>query len=284
MGTGLVGRLVACTQAHFRRTLAGGYESDRPWRSIRWLQQHGNSLVFGRAALWLKSDNSLKRDRAATILGQLRSSGWRYNRKTGRLRSEPLRLYQRESFEAIVSALRTETDPRTIASFLHALGHLDLEEGVPEIAAFAEHQSAEVRFSVSCALGCYPRVQQSASVLERLIDDVDRDVRDWAIFGVGVQGDADSSQLRDAFVRHLDDSFLDARIEAAAALAKRRDARVVRPLIRMLRRNGALRGLTEAASDLLGMSDDPRDWHEREYIDALEERFSEATSVATPSR
>lgn len=276
MGLERVGLLVAETNFHFKRTLEGGYESNRPWRSVRWLQGHGNQLVFRRALSWLNSNHPLKRDRAAAILGQLRASGWRHSRKPGRPRYEPLRLCQRESFEAILPALHKETDIRATGSFLSALGHLDVKEGVPAIAAFAEHESAEVRFSVSWALGCYPREQQSVQVLERLIDDVDRDVRDWAIFGIGVQGDADSSQLRDSFVRHLDDPFLDARIEAAAALAKRNDARVVRPLIRMLRLEGALRGLTEAARDLLGMSDDPKDWFEREYIAALERHFPEA--------
>lgn len=276
MGARSVDRLVADTEAHFNKTLEGGYESATPWQSIRWLREHGNNLVFRRAMSWLTSDAPLKRDRSAAILGQLRTSGWRYRRGSAQLLSRPVRLYQRESFEAIVSALREETDLHTLSSFLSALGHLDLEEGVPAIAAFAEHESADIRFSVSWALGCYPRVPQSAQVLERLMEDADRDVRDWAIFGVGVQGNADSSQLRDSFVRHLDDSFLDARIEAAAALAKRQDARVVRPLIRMLRQDGALRGLTEAARDLLGMSDDPAGWFETEYITALENHFPEA--------
>lgn len=277
MGARRVERLVADTEAHFNKTLEGGYESDMPWQSIRWLREHGNNLVFRQAMSWLKSDDPLKRDRAAAILGQLRASGWRHSRKPGRLRYEPLRLYQSESFEAIVPALHKETDIRAIGSFLSALGHLDLEEGVPVIAGFAAHENADVRFSVSWALGCYPRAPQSVEVLERLMDDSDRDVRDWAIFGVGVLGDADSSQLRDSFIRRLDDPFLDARIEAAAALAKRHDARVVRPLIRMLRQDGALRGLTEAARDLLGMSDDPEDWFEREYIKALGDHFPEAT-------
>jgi hypothetical protein len=277
MGTGRLAKLVIDTQAHFKKAFDGPYEGDTPWRSIRWLHQHGSNLVFRHAMSWLTSDDPLKRERAASILGQLRASGWRHSHRPGGLRYEPARLYQRESFDAIVAALQKESDARAISSFISALGHLDIEESVSVIAAYAEHESADVRFSVSWALGCYPRERQSVQVLERLMEDTDRDVRDWAIFGVGVQGDADSSQLRDSFVRHLDDSFLDARIEAAAALAKRHDARVVRPLIRMLRQDGALRGLTEAARDMLKMSDDPPDWLESEYIDALENHFPKAT-------
>jgi len=144
------------------------------------------------------------------------------------------------------------------------------------IATFAAHENADVRFRVSRALGCYPRAPQSVEALERLMDDSDRDVRDWAIFGIGVQCDADSDQLRDSFVRHLDDPFLDARIEAVAALAKRRDARAVEPLIRMFRIYGALNGLIEAAQSLLEVDEDPPSWSEKEYIGALEDQFPKA--------
>ncbi len=270
MGLRRASRLVTETESHFTRTLQGGYESDMPWKSIRWLQGHRNRLVFGRALSWLSSDDPLKRARAAAVLGQLRTSAWRPDRGP---RYDFFRLYRQESFNAIVAALQEESDARTISSFVSALGHLDVEEAVPVVASFEEHESANVRFSVSWALGCYPRDKLSMEVLERLMDDVDRDVRDWAIFGVGVQGDADSSQLRDSFVRHLDDSFLDARMEAAAALGKRRDARVVEPLIRMLRTYGALNGLTEAAKSVLELDDDPPSWFGKEYIAALEDRF-----------
>lgn len=65
------------------------------------------------------------------------------------LLSEKVRMGSSRSLEAIVSALHKETNIRAIRSYLSALGHLDLEEGVPAIAAFAEHESADIRFSVS---------------------------------------------------------------------------------------------------------------------------------------
>jgi HEAT repeat protein len=105
------------------------------------------------------------------------------------------------------------------------------------------------------------------------MEDIDRDVRDWAIFGLGVQGNADSEEIRAKFFNHLDDPFLDARIEAAAALGKRRDARLAKPLVQMLRKDGAARGITEAARELLEINEDPKDWFEDEYISAIEQRF-----------
>lgn len=43
----------------------------------------------------------------------------------------------------------------------------------------------------------------------------------------------------------------------------------------MLKRNGALYGLTEAARELLEMDDNPPDWYEAEYVCAIDERFPE---------
>lgn len=144
------------------------------------------------------------------------------------------------------------------------------------IAVYANPSNENVRFSVAFALGCYHDEPLSVEVLQKLMDDEDRDVRDWAIFGLGVLGNADSEEIRLKFLHHLEDSFLDARIEAAAALGKRRDARLARPLIRMLKKDGALNGITEAARELLEMSEDPQDWFENEYIAAIEARYPEA--------
>jgi HEAT repeat protein len=113
-------------------------------------------------------------------------------------------------------------------------------------------------------------------VLQELMEDTDQDVRDWAIFGLGVLGNTDSEEIRAAFLRHLDDPSLDARIEAAAALGKRRDARLAEPLIRMLKKDGALNGLVEAAKELLELNEDLPNWFETEYIAAIESRFTKA--------
>jgi HEAT repeat protein len=141
------------------------------------------------------------------------------------------------------------------------------------IAPYVRHPDKDVRFSVAFALGCYHADQISISVLQELIEDSDRDVHDFAIFGIGVQGNADSEELRLKFIDHLNDSFLDPRMEAAAALGKRHDKRLAKPLIEMLRKNGALNGIVEAARGLLEMSDNPEDWFEKEYIAAIVEKF-----------
>lgn len=58
-------------------------------------------------------------------------------------------------------------------------------------------------------------------------DDPDADVRDWAVFGLGVQLSVDSPEIRDALFRMLDDDAgADTPGEAACGLAKRKDPRV----------------------------------------------------------
>ena len=55
--------------------------------------------------------------------------------------------------------------------------------------------------------------------LLRLTEDTDDDVRDWATFGLDVQGGADSAEIRDALFRKLTDRNADVREEAMAGLA-----------------------------------------------------------------
>ena len=63
----------------------------------------------------------------------------------------------------------------------------------------------------------------------------DEDVRDWATFGVGVLGDSDSSTVRDALVRAVNDLNENVREEALVALAKRQDSRALAPLLMALK-------------------------------------------------
>lgn len=43
------------------------------------------------------------------------------------------------------------------------------------------------------------------------MDDTDDDVRDWAAFGLGVLGDQDSVEIREALYRKLNDQSVDVR-------------------------------------------------------------------------
>jgi HEAT repeat protein len=56
------------------------------------------------------------------------------------------------------------------------------------ITPFASHPDTRLRFDATFALGCFPDEPASVVALLRLIEDTDDDIRDWATFGLGIQG------------------------------------------------------------------------------------------------
>jgi HEAT repeat protein len=65
-------------------------------------------------------------------------------------------MFRDESYSLVTKMLENEQDPVALASAISALGHLDNVSGVPLILDFQDHADEEVRFSVTCALGCFP--------------------------------------------------------------------------------------------------------------------------------
>jgi HEAT repeat protein len=122
-------------------------------------------------------------------------------------------------------------------------------------------------------LGHFPNDPDAVTRLLTLTRDVDSDVRDWAVFGLGVQGDVDSPEIRDALFQRVTDSDEDVREEAVVGLGKRRDLRLL-PVLRGLLDAPILKlRVAEAASALLGLSEDPEEWEAEDYKRALEETF-----------
>jgi len=271
--------LVESTWNLFRETLLGGLESDVPWRAIRRLHRRGSRLVFDRAKEWCHSSCPLKRSRAASILAQLH----RLRRSAKEPWDEGL-IFRVESFELISNMLKEEPNDDALSSEISALGHIANADAVPLLVSFDGHASSEVRFSVACALGSFHAVPEALASLMRLMEDEDREIRDWAIFGAGTQGDADSPELRAAFFEHLDDPYFEARAEAAAALAKRQDLRVVAPLIEMFERCLYMPiSLTRAAEELFEPGVSTRYWDAKDFVTALKTVYpeQEATAAAT---
>ena len=269
MGHNKVRNLLGKIDRLFAETLKGGKDDHAPWDAVSSLHRIGNRAIFDRAVAWSTALEPLKRARAAAVLAQLRHA------PRGRKRhpQETQFLYRKESFDVVSEMLDKERDTYALIAEISALGHIGNSAAIPIIAKFADHANEDVRFSVAWALGSYHDDPLSISVLQKLMEDVDRDVRDWAIFGLGVLGNADNEEIRLRFLRRLDDPFPDAKFEAAAALGKRQDARLAKPLVEMLKRYGDIISLREAARDLLKMTDDPSDWSETEYIVALQRKF-----------
>lgn len=246
----------------FARTLRGDYGDDAPWEAVQSLRRIGTREVFDRAANWVESADLLKRARGLDVLAQL-----------GKTAEHRANNFPQECYELVSRTLKQEQEFLPLQSAIYALGHLDDPRAVPLLAQFHTHQRPEVRFAVACALGSFPNDAVSVKTLLELMEDVDSDVRDWATFGVGVQGDQDSVEIRESLCCRLNDSDVDASEEAVVGLAKRRDLRVFPKLFDLLNQESISSRAVEAACLLLGLNDEPEGWSGQEYVNALRQRF-----------
>ncbi len=253
--------------ALFERTIRGEQESKDAWDAIHALRRNGNREIFDRAAEWCRSDDPRKRDRGAAILCQLRKHA------TPDSPSDPEWLFRDESYSLIASMIEDEQDLQALDSEIAALGHLYNNAAIPLLLRYLDHPDENIRFAVTCALGHFPNEPESVHGLLKLASDSDPDVRDWAVFGVGVQGDIDSPEIRDALLRALDDENSDVREEAAVGLGKRRDPRMIAKLRIMLDKPEFTDRVACAATTLLGLEGDRPEWKSADYLNALSEMF-----------
>jgi HEAT repeat protein len=247
----------------FAQALSGDYEDDAPWEAVHALRSIGTRQVFERAADLCKSNDPVSRARGADVLAQL-----------GKTADHRSNSFPEESYRVITDLVQRETDPQPLAAGIAALGHLDNPLAVSLITNFSSHPSPEVRFDVAFALGCFPNDPLSAETLVRLTRDTDEDVRDWATFGLGVLGNTDSDDIREALVRRLTDSDEDVREEAMVGLGKRKDQRVLSTLVTALERPNATARVIETAYQMLGMDNEREAWRGTDYAAALRQRFS----------
>ncbi len=252
----------------FEQTLIGDYQDEVAWAAVKELRQHGSQETFELAAEWCRSDNPRKRARGTDILCQLQ----RAPAKNG-IGDKPEWMFRDESYLLITKMLENEHDSVVLESGISALGHLGNPTAISHIVRYQDHLNEDVRFAVAFALGCFPNDAQAVCGLLKLTFDSDADVRDWAVFGVGVQGDADSPEIREALLRRLDDTEEDVREEAAVGLGKRQDLHLIPTLRTMLDQPMLKARVAEAAAALLGLASDPPDWVAADYKAALISKF-----------
>jgi HEAT repeat protein len=247
----------------FEQTLAGDYDDDTSWAAVTQLRLNGNREIFLQSADWLQSENPLKRARAAAILARLHSAGEAGTRSP--FRDEALLL--------IRQLLEHETNSMVLAEGITALGHLQDIATISVVVKFRDHSDWSVRFAVAFALGYFPEDPIAVPSLICLAGDADPHVRDWAVFSLGLLGDADSTDIREALLRRVFDPDEDVREEATAGLAKRRDVRALVLLRGILKTSEPSVWTVEAAATLLGLPQPPSNWTAEDYRIALDEKF-----------
>jgi HEAT repeat protein len=91
---------------------------------------------------------------------------------------------------------------------------------------------------------------RAVACLITLSADPEAGVRDWATFGLGVQIDIDTPEIRAALRARLYDPDGDTVGEAIVGLARRKDAHVVAPLLEVLQAGNVGSLVLEAAAAL----------------------------------
>jgi len=185
------------------------------WDAVRALQDRGDCDVIDAARRLCDSAEPRYRCLGVDILAQ--GQAWT---KTLHDDAVPLLLHM----------LEREVEPSVLYSIVMALGHTRDTRAVKPILALRRHPDANVRFGVVFGL-LGSDDDWAVETLIELSADVDSDVRDWATFGLGTQINRETPALRDALVRRLNDTDLDAREEAVVGLARRRDERVLTALV-----------------------------------------------------
>ncbi len=129
----------------------------------------------------------------------------------------------------------THEDVRWSAA--HALATIcDDDRVLFPLLRFAADPDSDVRWHVARGIpvGVDPLPEDAVRVLLGLMRDPDDHVRDWATMALGGCEENDTQEIRDAFFVRLEDQGADTAGEAAVALAKRHDARLLPVLKRRL--------------------------------------------------
>lgn len=130
------------------------------------------------------------------------------------------------AMRSMIEANEDENDVTVLTSLLHGLGHIREPAAIPFMLRFAHNAHADVRYAVARGLPMHGEGSETSAAISALIKlsgDVDKDVRDWATFGLGSQSEADTPGIRDALKARLEDEDIDSACEALVGLARRRD-------------------------------------------------------------
>lgn len=193
-------------------------DEEKAWEAVGTLHFRATREVFEEAKKLCRSECPQERSLGADILGQL---------------GVPDRLCPDECVALLAEMSKTETDLDGIASLCTPLGHLGQPAAVEPLLRWKNHPDVCIRLRVAMALGGHDEPAAVEALIE-LSADVDEDVRDWATFGLGSQMDLDTPVVREALCARLHDPDFVTRGEAFVGLARRKDERVLAPLIEAL--------------------------------------------------
>jgi HEAT repeat protein len=195
-------------------------DENAAWEAVVTLHFRGTREVFDAACSLCASECPQERTLGANIFGQL---------------GVPNRSFPTESVQVLLELLQVETDQDVLDAVCIALGHIHDPSAISSLVQLKTHASAGVRYALVFALTGF----EDRLAIETLIEmsrDVDELVRDWATFGLGAQIDLDTPEIRAALLARVYDEDEVTRGEALVGLARRKDQRIIEPLIEELER------------------------------------------------
>ena len=194
------------------------------------IHYRGGAEEFLHGAGLARSESELERIAGADILAQL---GW------------GVRTYVEESVPILLELLGDPVDAVVSAAAI-ALSHRGDPRSIEPLIGLSNHPNPAVRYGVVLALGAQEE-PTAVSGLVALTHDVDRDVRNWATFGIAQLTELDTPEIRDALFLRTEDEDAEVRGEALIGLSMRADPRALALVRREI--SGEFRGswVVEAA-------------------------------------
>jgi HEAT repeat protein len=209
-------------------------DEERAWSAIQRLHGVATEEIFTKAIALCHSQDARERRVGVAVLAQ---------------HGLPQQAFPEQIMHVLLTLLETEDTPEVLASIGVALGHRADARGIGPLLPFQQHPDPDVRHGV--VFGLLGQTDPRAvACLIALSADPEAYVRDWATFGLAVQIDTDTPALREALHARLHDPDGNTAGEAMVGLARRKDARVIAPLLAVLQ-TGAVGSLPlEAAAEL----------------------------------
>lgn len=250
--------------------------SDERWRCVWELRNRDPDGVMAMCGALLQSGHTFERELAADLM----VCGWNADQSL---------CYPRKADAVIhLGKLLDDPAPEVVASAIFSLSHLD--EVMPLIRHredLARHNYPRVRYAMASCLKDDDPLSQPVAMLQALMIDGDKDVRDWATFSLGTLSDADSPEVRSALFARLSDTDEETRLEAMIGLARRRDLRALPVVLAELDRDEVACSAIEAAGALaLPQLVAPLQaikewWSDRDWI---EEAIARCSGLGDPER
>lgn len=213
--------------------ILGAEDREVVWEELAILHFRGSQAEFDLAQDLAKNPDPKRRELGADILGQL---GW------------DDRTFLEESVDILLELLR-DSDPHVVESVACSLGQRNHPKAIPYLLPLIGHPLAFVRLAAVHGLSMHNDLDAIRALIV-LSTDSDRDVRDWATFGLASMTALDMPEIREALMTRTGEEDAEIRGEALIGLARRHDSRVLELLRLELQRPFLGNWVLEAAEEL----------------------------------